>query len=174
MEKVAGNIAIVLLGLLAWLSAGTVQGQQGAGRFQAQIRATATVVDNIDLLTIRDLYISQPPLGDSVVLISPIRSEQAALMLATGLPDAQIRITYILDERLEEREERIGEIGITYLLSFAEEDTQPQSLQLDVGEAILRLSPKGELYFWLGASMDLRRAVPGVYESEFIMEIEYI
>jgi hypothetical protein len=53
-------------------------------------------------------------------------------------------------------------------------DLQQQSQLLDVGEAVVTIGEIGELFIWLGAVLDFSNALPGLYLSEFILELEYI
>jgi hypothetical protein len=138
------------------------------------VRASATVTDNLQMLTIRHLDLINPPVVGSKVVVSPITSSFAGMFKIIGNPKARVRITFLQNELLEEERERIGRVYAEYYLSAASMDIQTQSLLLDVGEAVVPIGPEGELYVWLGANLDLTESTPGVYLSEFIIELEYI
>lgn len=138
------------------------------------VRATATVTDNLQMLTIRNLDLINPEVVDNLVVVSPITSSFAGMFRINGNPGARVRITFLQNEILKEQNEQLGEVRAQYLVSGAEEDFQFQSTLLDVGEGNIRLSRNGVYYVWLGANLDLSNASPGLYLSEFIIELEYI
>lgn len=138
------------------------------------VRATATVTDNLQMLTIRNLDLINPIVIDNQVAVSPITSSFAGMFRISGNPGARVRITFLQNEILKEQNDQLGEVSTKYLVSGALEDFQFQSALLDVGEGNFRLSEKGQYYLWLGANLDLSEASPGLYLSEFTIELEYI
>ncbi|MBA4300511.1 MAG: hypothetical protein C0433_10480 [Cyclobacterium sp.] len=138
------------------------------------VRATATVTDNLQMLTIRNLDLISPPILDNKIVVPPITSGFAGMFKIIGNPNARVRITFLQNEILKEQSEGFGEVFAEYYVSKAFEDTQFQSTPLQVGEGNVILSDVGVLFLWLGANLDLSQAVPGLYLSEFIIELEYI
>jgi hypothetical protein len=138
------------------------------------VRATATVTDNLQMLTIRNLDLISPPIQDNKIVVSPLTNEFAGMFKILGNPKASVRITFLQNEILKEQNEKIGQVAAQYFVSEAFEDTQFQSTLLHIGEANVILSDQGILYLWLGANLDLAKATPGIYLSEFIIELEYI
>lgn len=141
---------------------------------ELSVRATATVADNLQMLTIRNLDLISPAVLDNKIVVSPITSGFAGMFKIIGNPRGRVRITFLQNEILKEQNEGFGEVAAQYFVSEAFEDTQFQSTLLQVGEANVRLSEEGVLFLWLGADLDLSRATPGIYLSEFIIELEYI
>jgi hypothetical protein len=165
----------VLLMLLIGCFWGTVSFAQKNGRIATlNVQATATVTDNLQMLTIRNVDLVNPPITNDAMVVSPITSEYAGMFKIVGNPGSRVRITYLQSEILQEIYEGHGEVGAQYVLSAAFDDQQFQSVLLDVGEGIFRIGPDGFLYVWLGANLDLSKASPGLYLSEFILELEYI
>ncbi|MDP2042156.1 MAG: hypothetical protein Q8S14_18685 [Algoriphagus sp.] len=138
------------------------------------VRATATVTDNLQMLTIRNLDLISPPILDNKIVVPPITSGFAGMFKIIGNPNGKVRITFLQNEVLKEQNEGMGEVAAQYFVSEAFEDTQFQSTLLQVGEANVVLSDQGMLFLWLGANLDLSQATPGLYLSEFIIELEYI
>lgn len=138
------------------------------------VRATATVTDNLQMLTIRNLDLINPIVVDNQVVVSPITSSFAGMFRINGNPGARVRITFLQNELIKEQNEQVGEVAAQYSVSGASEELQLQSTLLDVGEGNFRLSDKGQYFIWLGANLDLNKATPGIYLSEFIIELEYI
>ncbi|MCH6200335.1 hypothetical protein MMU07_12155 [Aquiflexum sp. LQ15W] len=149
-------------------------GQANGRGTSLNVRATATVTDNLNMLTIRNIDLINPPVMSGTLEVSPITSEFAGMFKIMGSPGARVRITYLQNEVIREYEEGIGEVSAVYILSAAFNDLQYQSALLDIGEGVFPIGPDGELYVWLGANLDLTKATPGVYLSEFIIELEYI
>lgn len=166
------TITILLLIACFWGSAASAQTN---GRIAAlNVKATAMVTDNLFMLTIRNVDLVNPPVQGDFINVSPITSDFAGMFKVLGTPGARVRITYLQNEVIKEENGGEGEVHAEYILSAAFEDIQFQSALLDVGEGIFPIGPDGELYVWLGANLDLRAASPGVYQSEFIIELEYI
>lgn len=163
------SVIIILL-----LKCASLASAQGAGYYKknAVIRATATVIDQIDLITIRDVNLNEPKTVDGQLLVSPISSPYAGLMRITGQPGRNVRITYLTSESIIEEGGSGGVVKARYQISGFETDNQAASRLLDVGEAVVRLSSTGTFYLWLGASLDLTGATPGGYISEFLIEME--
>lgn len=134
--------------------------------------ATAAVLDNLALTTIRDVNLDGPSTVDGLMQVSPVASPYAGLMRISGSPNRLVRVTYLTNETLIDEEGSGAIIKATYLISGFAGDNQNASILLDVGEATVRLNQSGEFYLWLGAMLDLTAAGPGNYVSEFIMEIE--
>jgi hypothetical protein len=138
------------------------------------ISASANVTDNLQMITIRHLDLVSPEVEDGFVEVSPIYSSWAGMFKVIGNPNAKIRITYLQSESLREQNDGIGVVEAQYFMSASAKDLQQQSQLLDVGEAIVPIGENGELFIWLGAVLDFSNALPGLYLSEFILELEYI
>ncbi len=166
----------LFLFLLSLIGSGPLFAQEirDTRKAELSVRATATVTDNLQMLTIRNLDLINPVVVDNQVHVSPITSSFAGMFRINGNPGARVRITFLQNEVLKEQTEQEGEVLAQYLVSGAEIDAQFQSTLLDVGEGNFRLGENGVFYIWLGANLDLSKATPGVYLSEFIIEMEYI
>lgn len=168
------SILILLVVSICLLSEGVAQTIDDATKATLSVRATATVTANLQMLNIQNINLIAPEVRENMILVSPMRSPFAGLFKIIGNPNARIRITFLQRETLRESTEGIGEVKAEYSLSAAFEDLQIQSTLLDVGEANVSLSGKGLLFVWLGANLDLSLASPGIYQSEFTIELEYI
>lgn len=140
------------------------------------ISASATVVGgDINLETIANMGIidAQREQEGNLLYINPVFDSQAGIMRASGNPGAQIRVSY-LSEMVIERREGEGTITFFYEISGFEGDNQRESELLDQIERELRFNQNGEFYFYIGGTVDLSNALPGNYDGEFTMEIEYM
>jgi hypothetical protein len=168
-------ISILLL-LFTTVSQGYAQRNENTGNpFQAKsvnLMASATLLDNLVLATIRDVNLDGPNAVESIVTVSPVSSPYSGLMRIDGRPGKTVRITYLTNETLVEEGGSGGFVKARYQISGFDKDNQLASILLDAGEATVRLGQDGKYYLWLGAILDLSAAQPGNYNSEFILEIE--
>lgn len=154
-----------------------VMGQNQNGNVRTvNISAAATVIGgDIELETISDMGIidAQRLQQDNVVYINPIFDPEAGIMRARGNPGAQIRVSY-LEEMEVSRREGPGSLFFVYEVSGFEGDNQRESELLDQIERELRFNEDGEFFFFIGGRVDLSQALPGNYDGEFTIEIEYM
>lgn len=136
------------------------------------VQASASVMNNVSLTTIRDISLSTQTAVQGIITLSPINSPFAGLMRIDGTPNSVVRITYLTTETLLEEGGSGGTVRARYQISGFENDNQMASALLDVGEAAVRLSKEGRYYLWLGATLDVRNSKPGQYVSEFVLEVE--
>lgn len=160
----------VFLSALASAQNGSIP--PGVVKQQISVSATASMMDNITLTTMRDVNLNSPSSIEGYVLVSPNTSPNAGMMRISGRPGKSIRITYLAAETLLEDGGTGGLVKASYRISGFETDNQSASVLLDIGEANVRIGPDGNYYIWLGALLDVTKAKPGSYVSEFIMEIE--
>lgn len=166
---------ILLLTLTCCLARHATQAQvDDTRKANLSVRASATVTDNLQMLTIRNLDLISPVVENDRIIVSPTTSSYAGMFKILGNPRSRVRITFLQTEILKEQREGLGEVAAQYFVSEAFEDTQIQSTPLQLGEGNVRLSERGVLFLWLGANLDLSKARPGLYLSEFILELEYI
>ena len=160
-------ILVFLFGL--WIS--------GAARAQSRevsIRATAIVMENLQMITVRDMDLVSPPIVESRITVNPITSTYAGLFKILGSPNAKIRINYTPRESLVEQNEGVGVVQAVYSLSAAPEDNQANSFLLTQGNADVTIGSMGVVFLWLGAELDISQATMGRYVSEFVLEFEYM
>lgn len=145
---------------------------QGVVKQSISVSASASLLDNITLTTMRDVNLNSPSSVEGYVLVNPNLSPNAGMMRISGRPGKSIRITYLAAETLLEDGGSGGVVKATYRISGFDSDNQAASVILDIGEANVRIGADGNYYIWLGALLDMTKAKPGSYVSEFIMEIE--
>lgn len=138
------------------------------------IRATAIVMENLQMITVRDLDLVSPPIVGNTITVNPITSTYAGLFKILGSPNARVRINYTPRETLVEQNEGIGVVQAVYSMSAASEDNQSASFLLTQGNADVTIGQMGEVFIWLGAELDISQATQGNYVSEFILEFEYM
>lgn len=133
-------------------------------------------MDNLMLMTMRDLDLISPvPDVKNKVFVSPVESSFAGQFRVQGSAGSSVRVSYLIYEDIQEASGNGGVVNARYILSGMVLDNQFQSLLFaPTGEFTIQLSEEGLYYLWVGAELDLNRASPGEYFSEFIIEMEYI
>ena len=158
---------VFLLGL--WIT-----GAATAQNRSVSIRATAIVMENLQMITVRDMDLVSPPIVENRITVNPITSPYAGLFKILGSPNAKIRINYTPRETLVEQNEGVGMVQAVYSLSAAPEDNQANSFLLTQGNADVTIGSMGVVFLWLGAELDISQATMGNYVSEFVLEFEYM
>lgn len=166
------ELAAIIFSLLFGLIAEAQTPGSATYRANVKVGATATLVDNLSLITIRDVNLNGPATVDGVLNLGPQQSAFAGCMRINGRPGRLVRITYLSNETLIEESGSGAVITAKYLISGFEKDNQAASILLDAGEATIRIGSSGTYYLWLGAVLDLTKAAPGSYVSEFLIEME--
>ncbi len=140
------------------------------------ITATATVLNsNIELVTISDMGVLDASLlqDDMEIYINPVFDAEAGIMRASGLPDAQIRVSYVAEMEITRRDGP-GSLFFVYEVSGYPGQNQRESELLETTDRELRFNEEGHFFFWIGGRVDLSQAQPGNYDGEFTIEIEYM
>lgn len=165
---------IIILLLTPLIAPMSIWAQNGPGSQTRTVRmsATATIIDNLGLVTMRDVDLMSPTIIDGKITVSPVTSPYAGLMRIAGRAGSMVRISYLSQETLIETGGSGGIVRANYRISGFENDNQAASVLLDIGEANVRIGKDGFYYIWLGAIIDVERATPGGYVSEFIIEME--
>jgi hypothetical protein len=138
------------------------------------IKVSAVVVENLQLITIRDLDLLSPYVQGGLIIVNPISNTDSGLFKLKVSPNRTIRINYTLRESIIESNDGIGIVQAVYSMSAAGVDNQSAAFLLTQGTADITIGPQGEAFIWLGAEFDVPQATPGNYLSEFILEFEYL
>jgi hypothetical protein len=136
------------------------------------LSVTATIMPEIQIKTIRDINLDDLDIVDEMVRISPIQDPQAGLMIASGQPNAKIRMTYI-KELVINQVDGSGRLLFNYEVSIFSQDNQQASRLFETIDDELKFNDQGKMYIWVGGTVDLKNALPGEYDGEFTIEIEY-
>ena len=138
------------------------------------IEVSAEVVDNLEVITIRDIDLISPSVQGTLIIVDPTTSTYAGQLKILGGPNRTIRINYTVRESLIEQNEGIGVVQAVYSMTTTAEDIQAASLLLPQGSAEVSIGPLGEVFIWLGGEFDISQATQGNYLSNFVLELEYI
>ncbi|MDX1618953.1 MAG: DUF4402 domain-containing protein [Balneolaceae bacterium] len=137
------------------------------------IRVTAEVFKTIELTTIRNIQFGEVQTGQEQIIISPILDSNAGKMVASGIPESRIRVSYLEEWELT-NDSNDHTLTFYYDLAGNMVDNQNTAELLQTDNRGLQLNKDGEYYFWVGGRVDISNAQPGNYEGEFTIEIEYM
>lgn len=139
----------------------------------AQLNITAEVSQSIELITVNQLTLENSQPGQIIITINPINDLNSGHMVAIGAPEAEFRLYYELEKRLD-RIDGPGYLTFRYELSGNTIDDQSSSDIIQYENRNLRFSNEGTFYIWLGGELNLENALPGNYKGDFTIEIDYI
>lgn len=137
------------------------------------IGVSARVVKSIEMVTIRDMQFGSLQPGQQEILIDPLLDSETGKMIAVGIPNARIRVSFVR-ERVLTRENGNGTLVFTYEIAGNNEDDQSSAELLQTDNRNLDLNGDGEYYFWIGGQVNIENAQPGKYNGDFTIEVEYI
>lgn len=158
--------------LFSLLFYGTAIAQQQNG-ISAEIRVSATLIQTIELITVNTIELGNVQPGQKVVSINPISDLNAGHMIAIGTPDAEFRLSYLAEKELVQTDGS-GTIVFQYSISGSTEDVQSTSELLQSDNRNISFNSNGRYYIWVGGTINLENAAPGMYEGDFTIEIDYI
>ena len=141
--------------------------QDGKQSISTQVNITATVEQSIELITVQNIRLSGIEPVNNQYNISPTTSSNAGHMIATGNPNAEIRITFQANQILNQINGD-GIIRVTYQLSGNDTEEQLNSEILEVQNRSFTFNADGEFYIWIGGRVFIEQAKPGSYEGDYI------
>lgn len=127
----------------------------------------------VEIITLQHISIMGADWLSGELIISPITDSSAGLMQLNGVPGSTARVSCLLHGELKE-ESGYGRIDMRYLMSGNSERVQQASRLFETGEVIVHFNDDGVYYLWIGGSVDLSDAFPGIYNGYFTIEIAYI
>lgn len=138
-----------------------------------QINVSAMVMNDIELTTIRNMQLGAVQPGQRTLEIDPVLDPEAGKMVATGISNSIIRVSFIREwELINDRDSRT--LIISYKVAGNTVDNQSTAELLQTENRGLQFNEEGEYYFWIGGTVAVSDAVPGNYKGEFTLEIEYM
>lgn len=150
-----------------------LKAQNGNDSHSVSIDVNARVIESINVTTIRDMHFGDVQPGQKVINISPVNDPTAGKMVATGTPKTRIRVSFLQEWELTN--DRGGQsLTFFYRVAGNTSDNQNTAELLQTDNRDLYFNADGEFYFWIGGRVDITNALPGNYEGEFTIEIEYI
>ena len=167
MRLYTAILAITLL-----FSAG-VKAQQEAD-VTARVHISAQVIQSIELITVNSMSFGKTQPGQRELYVNPTADINAGYMIAIGTPGAEFRLEYLSQHLLTNTSSEGGNLVFTYEISGNNLEEQATSELLREENKTITFNSNGRYYFWVGGRVNLENAVPGNYEGDFTIEIDYI
>ncbi|MEO1022470.1 MAG: hypothetical protein AAFW89_07985 [Bacteroidota bacterium] len=137
------------------------------------VNVTTNVIQSIELLTVQNISFGNVQPGQQEIYINPVFDVNAGFMIAIGTPESDISITYIKQRELTQVDGE-GILIFDYEITGNTEENQEASELIDNDNRAFRINREGRFYLWVGGRISLENALPGSYQGEFTIEIEYI
>ena len=128
---------------------------------------------SVDIVTLREMNLGNLQPSRGTIEINPVDDFEAGLLRAEGQPNTDVRISFLRERELV----RVGgneTLLFQYVISSNLIEDQQSSEVLEPDNRDFFFNENGELYFWIGGFIDISSAVPGTYEGEFTIEVEYL
>jgi len=135
------------------------------------VNVNATVVESIEMVTISDFNIGPVQPSQKEINIDPKDDGGAALLMFSGTPNRQIRVTYTAQVQMT----KPGSPSLTayYSLSGFKKNEQSSSEIFQENPATVTLSNEGVYYVWVGCRLNIEKATSGAYDGDCAIEVEY-
>ena len=162
---------LIVIGALA----GSIARSQstGTGRAVATITATATVVGNLDLVVMRDLEFEISSLSPTELIVDPQKDQHSGEIKIVGTPGGLVRLT-VETQSVLRHESGQSPLYFTNNLSGSVSEIQRESILLTHQNQV-RLNDHGVYFLWVGGRLSgLENVMPGNYDMELTVELEYI
>lgn len=140
---------------------------------KVSISVSAKVISSIEMITIQSMDLSNAKPQNNRITINPQTNANAAKMVATGTPNANIRISFLRQRELT-RQNGSETLLFNYRVAGNAKDDQSTAEILNRENRDFKFNDKGQFYLWIGGNVDISTAVPGNYQGEFTIDIEYI
>ncbi len=161
------NIKIVIL-ILSLTS--IILGQEN--RSSISLNIEATIADQIEVITISDIDAGIVLPGQDEKDISPLTDAGAGILKLQGQPQSSIQISYSKQITMTNVLSN-QPLLMNYKLSGSAENDQSASEYLQTNPANVYLNAEGVYYIWVGCRFSLLDLVPGQYDGDFNIEVDY-
>ncbi|MGD8749356.1 MAG: hypothetical protein PVI44_12910 [Balneolaceae bacterium] len=145
--------------------------QDGTNDFS--INVSAKVISSIEMVTLQSMNLSKAEAENGRILINPLKSSNAGKMIAIGTPNANIRISFLQQKELT-RKEGSETLLFNYRVAGNSQDDQSSAEILNRENRDFKFNSDGRFFLWIGGNVDISSAIPGNYQGEFSVDIEYI
>lgn len=162
----------ILTALIFVLNAYNTYAQESRPQ-SVSIAVSAQVSSATELFTIQTVDFRYEDVEFNVLSVDPISNPSAGKMVARGMPDTGMRISFLQNRELVNVNTN-HVLFFEYFVAGNDLDEQESSELISPDNRDLMFNENGEFYIWVGGRVDLSSAQPGSYEGDFNIEIEYI
>ncbi|MDR8390855.1 DUF4402 domain-containing protein [Aliifodinibius sp. S!AR15-10] len=140
---------------------------------ELSINVSAEVISSIEMITLKSMRLSGAEANNNIIEIDPTTSANAGKMVAYGTPNSEIRISYLPSRELT-RMQGTESLTFNYQIAGNQQEDQVSAEIMDVENRDFSFNEDGQFFLWIGGSVNISSAVPGNYQGDFTLEIEYI
>lgn len=173
MKRLLLFILSALMLILGVTYSSTAQSENGNIKPEIGINVSARVISSIEMITIQSMGLSQAEAINDIIRINPQNHAYAGKMIAIGSPNSDIRISFLQQRELTQRQGSSSLI-FNYQVAGNNVDDQSTAELLSQDNRDFEFNNEGRFYLWIGGSVDISTAAPGNYQGEFTLEIDYI
>jgi len=137
-----------------------------------ELHVSARVVDQIQVITLSDIDAGIILPGQEEKRISPITDGGAGALLLEGQSYSSVQMTYSKQVTMTNLETSQPLI-MNYMVSGSVEDNQSQSELFTTNPANVTLNAEGSYFVWVGCWFSTLGLVPGQYDGDFLLEVDY-
>jgi len=137
------------------------------------ISVSAQVSSAIELFTLQTVDFRYEDVEFNVLSVDPISNPSAGKLVARGMPDTGMRISFIQNRELVNVDTN-HILFFEFVVTGNVQDEQESAELISPDNRDLTFNEEGEFYIWVGGRVDLSTAQPGSYDGDFNIEIEYI
>ena len=167
MRQIAAIVAVIILLSLR------VNAQESQKAITAEISISATIIQQIELITVSSMTFGRTQPGQVEIYVNPVNDINAGYMIAVGTPGAEFRLNYYPQITLTNTSGN-GNLLFIYQISGNSQENQGTSQLFESENETFKFNEEGRYYIWLGGRVNLENAQPGSYEGDFTIEIDYI
>ena len=145
--------------------------QETPGSASISVNVSATVIESIEMITLSGFNIGAVQPSQKEIHIDPGQDGRAALLMFTGSPNREIRLTYT--RQVQMTKQGSEPLMAYYSLNGYSQNEQSSSVPLEENPVTVNLSDTGEYYIWIGCRLNIEQAISGAYDGDCAIEVEY-
>ncbi|MCF7824529.1 MAG: hypothetical protein K9N35_10210 [Candidatus Marinimicrobia bacterium] len=161
------NLALLVMLVLS----GAVFGQ--GGNPEVKVRITATIEDYIEMITLSDIDVGTVVAGEDYLRLNARNDPGAGIIKINGRANASVQINFSAQVEMINLSSNTS-LTVNYNVSGNGENNQSASDVFTTNPMTVVLNHNGEYYLWIGCSFSLQDLVPGQYDGDFVVEVDYI
>ncbi|MCF7808003.1 MAG: hypothetical protein K9M49_04500 [Candidatus Marinimicrobia bacterium] len=135
-------------------------------------RITATVEDYIEMVTLSNIDVGMIIPTEDMLRLDPRSDQGAGLILISGQKNASAQIAFTAHVEMTNFASDIP-LNVYYNISGNGENNQSASEIFTTNPMTVNLSSIGTYYLWIGCEFSLKDLVPGSYDGDFVIEVDY-
>lgn len=170
---------IIIMACIWVINTAELLAQSGQEKNVASIRATGTVLNTVALEELTSELVQNPIFSpenpeQQIIVVDPVTGGgNAGFMIVRGSAGSTFNLQ-VPDKMILINSNDGSSFDISISLSYNTTQDQSSSELLREQMADFTLNESGEVYFWIGGTMDISSLTSGEYTGELIFELEYL